>query len=97
MTRNRRPRRPVFGTPAALVLYRTADRWRYALFFAAPGGVADGALDQPPPTASPEAAQAACLRKAEEFTGARLTVVWRAADDPGWWTGSVQNAEPAGG
>lgn len=92
----RRPYWRTIGTPTSLVLYRTLDGWRYALYFAEPSGVADGALREPAPgpTSEPGIAQAACHRKAEELTRRRLEVSWRASDLPGAWTGTVTSAGP---
>ncbi|MEU3727161.1 hypothetical protein [Streptomyces sp. NPDC031705] len=94
MARTPKPHRLALGTPTTIVLYRTPDRWRYAVYFAGPGGVADGALGAPSPSCEPGAAQAAAVRKAEELGRRRLEVRWHAAHEPGWWTGTVTDAGP---
>ncbi|MFF5715849.1 hypothetical protein [Streptomyces buecherae] len=98
MAGKRRPYWRTIGTPTSLVLYRTLDGWRYALYFAEPSGVADGALHDlvsaPGPASEPGIAQAACHRKAEELTRRHLAVSWRASDQPDTWTGTVTSAGP---
>ncbi|MFE2866290.1 hypothetical protein [Embleya sp. NPDC059259] len=89
----RRPYWRALGTPATLMLYRTPERWRYAIYFA-PGGVACGGLDDPPPSSNPGGAQVAVHRGAEEFTHRELEVTWNEADEPDRWTGVVTNAGP---
>lgn len=91
------PRPPFWltlGTPTVVVLHRTTDRWRYALYFTEPAGVADGALADPPPSSAPAAARSSALRKAEEITRRRLGVEWRETDRPDCWTGTVTSAGP---
>ncbi|GAA2157055.1 hypothetical protein GCM10009760_58750 [Kitasatospora kazusensis] len=82
------------GTPTTLVLYRTPDRWRFAVYFTDPRGVADGGLDHPVPSCEPEIAQAALHRRAEELTHRKLDVAWQEAGQPGCWTGAVTNTGP---
>ncbi|MCF3133816.1 hypothetical protein [Streptomyces olivochromogenes] len=94
MARKRRPYWRTLGTPTTLVLYRTADRWRYAVYFTEPAGVADGALTDPASSSEPGTAQAALLRTAEELTHRQLGVLWRESDQPDWWTGTVTSAGP---
>ncbi|MFJ9447887.1 hypothetical protein ACIRRH_39575 [Kitasatospora sp. NPDC101235] len=94
MGSKRKPYWWTFGTPTTLVLYRTPERWRYAVYFTGPKGVADGALDHPAASGEPESAQAAMHRKAEELTRRELEVTWQETDQPGWWTGVVTNAGP---
>ncbi|MGW1965531.1 hypothetical protein ACWCPD_35400 [Streptomyces sp. NPDC001935] len=94
MARNRKPYWRTLGTPTHLVLYRTPDGWRYAVYFTGPVGIADGALADPPSSSEPDLAQTALLRKAEEFTCRRLEVLWQASDQPDWWTGTVAKAGP---
>ncbi|MFF2998184.1 hypothetical protein ACFVTC_27080 [Streptomyces sp. NPDC057950] len=94
MASKRRPYWHTIGTPTSLVLYRTVERWRYALYFTEPSGVADGALDDPASSSAPGAAQDACRQKAEEFTHRRLEVLWCESDQPDWWTGTVTSTGP---
>ncbi|MFE4361019.1 hypothetical protein [Kitasatospora sp. NPDC056800] len=82
------------GTPATLVLYRTPNRWRYAVYFTGPGGIADGGLDEPAPSCEPVIAQTAMHRKAEELTHRTLEVTWQEADQDGCWTGVITNPGP---
>jgi hypothetical protein len=89
MASRRRPYWRTLGTPASLVLYRTADGWRYAVCFTGPAGIADGALAGPAPSSEPGIAQAALVQQAEELTHRRLDVLWHAPDQPDWWTGTV--------
>ncbi|GAA4685767.1 hypothetical protein [Streptomyces youssoufiensis] len=97
MATKRQPYWRTFGTPTVLVLYRTLDGWRYAIYFAEPSGVADGALHEhvAAPASEPGIAQAACHRKAEELTRRHLEVRWRASDQPDTWTGTVTSAGPS--
>lgn len=90
-----------YGTPTAIVLYRTPDRWRFALYLTKPDGVADGALADLPPSCPLATAQAAVKTLAEEFCGKEIDdVAWKATD-PDWWTGEVtvtgatQDADPS--
>ncbi|WP_405989015.1 hypothetical protein [Streptomyces sp. NBC_00986] len=94
MAGKRQPYWRTIGTPTTLVLYRTVDGWRYAICFTQPSGVADGALNDPAPSSEPGNAQAACHKKAEEFTHRRLEVLWRESDQPDGWTGTVTSADP---
>ncbi|MER7511769.1 hypothetical protein ABTX82_25930 [Streptomyces lavendulae] len=82
------------GTPKTLVLYRTPERWRYAVYFEAPVGFADGYLAHPAPTSGPGTAQSALHRRAEELTHRELEVCWQPADQPDCWTGAVTKAGP---
>lgn len=93
MGRKRDPDRAPFGEPKFLVLYRTAERWRFAVYLAA-GGVLDGYLSEPGRDCEPSLAQAALERRADELAGRVLRVAWRAADKPDWWTGEVIGADP---
>ncbi|MFF8595791.1 hypothetical protein ACF061_30960 [Streptomyces sp. NPDC015220] len=94
MASKRQPYWRTIGTPTTLVLYRTVDRWRYAIYFAEPSGVADGALNDPASPSEPGTAQAACHQKAEELTHRRLEVLWRETAQPDEWTGTVASARP---
>ncbi|WP_326688366.1 hypothetical protein OIE63_15200 [Streptomyces sp. NBC_01795] len=76
------------------MLYRTPERWRFTVFFEAPGGVADGVFDHPGPSASPETAQTALHLRVEELTHRELEVSWQLTDHPNWWTGAVTKAGP---
>jgi hypothetical protein len=92
MGRRKKPHRSTFGAPRTLVLYRTPERWRFALYFEGAGGVLDGALDRPAPDGEPGAAQAALHRRAEELTHRELEVRWQPGGEPDWWTGAVTRA-----
>ncbi|MET8451950.1 hypothetical protein [Streptomyces sp. NPDC005209] len=94
IARKRRPYWRTLGTPTTLVLYRTADRWRYAVYFTEPAGITDGALADPVSSSEPSTAQAALLRTTEELTRRQLGVLWRESDRPDWWTGTVTGAGP---
>ncbi|MEU3794607.1 hypothetical protein [Streptomyces fructofermentans] len=94
MAGKRQPYWRTIGTPTYLVLYRTVDRWRYAIYFTEPLGIADGTLNDPAPASGPGTAQAACHQKAEEVTHRRLEVLWSASDEPEWWTATVTSAGP---
>ncbi|MFG2918859.1 hypothetical protein ACGF0D_38990 [Kitasatospora sp. NPDC048298] len=94
MVSKRKPYWWTFGTPTTLVLYRTPERWRYAVHFTGPEGVADGALDHPTTSGEPESAQAAMHRRAEEFTRRELEISWAEADRPDHWTGLITSAGP---
>ena len=94
MASKRQPYWRTIGTPTTLVLYRTVDRWRYAIYFTGPSGIAGGALNDPTPTSEPGTAQTACRHKAEELTHGLLEVHWRESDQPGWRTGTVTSVGP---
>ncbi|WP_432089548.1 hypothetical protein [Streptomyces sp. bgisy095] len=94
MTGKRQPYWRTIGTPTTLVLYRTVDRWRYAICFAEPSGVADGALSDRVSSSEPGIAQAACRQKAEELTHRHLEVLWRESGQPDGWTGTITSAGP---
>jgi len=79
-----------------LVLYRTPERWRFAMYLAA-GGVLDGYLSEPDPDCEPACAQTALELRAEEVAGRVLRVAWRTSDKPDWWTGEVSAADPVAG
>ena len=91
---NRQPFWRTLGTPTTLVLLRTPDRWRYAVYFTGPAGVADGALADPPTSSEPDIAQAALLHKTEELTHRQLEIRWHESDRPDSWTGTVASAGP---
>ncbi|MFJ3842226.1 hypothetical protein ACWGHM_37020 [Streptomyces sp. NPDC054904] len=94
MTGMRQPYWRTIGTPTILVLYRTVDRWRYAIYFTEPSGVADGALNDSVSSSEPGIAQAACRQKAEELTHRRLELLWHESDQPDGWTGTITSAGP---
>ncbi|WP_030694365.1 hypothetical protein [Streptomyces globisporus] len=94
MAGKRQPYWRTIGTPTTLVLYRTVDRWRYAIYFTEPSGIADGALNDPVSSSEPGIAQAACRQKAEELMHRRLEVLWCESDQPDWWTGTITSAGP---
>ncbi|MFD8645792.1 hypothetical protein ACFV14_36415 [Streptomyces zaomyceticus] len=94
MTSRRKHWRDGLGTPATMVLFRTPDHWRYALYFSEPRGVADGYLARPGSDGEPDDAQAAAHAKAEELAGRPLTISWRTGEKPGWWTGAVTTDSP---
>jgi hypothetical protein len=78
------------GRPSAVVLFRTPAEWRFAVYFAEPGGVLDGALTHEPAASSPESAQAAMHHWVQDNFQQPVTVTWTAGDQPEWWTGTVQ-------
>lgn len=85
--------------PRTLVLYRTAQSWRWALYFVS-GQIADGYLSAPSPDSSAQEARDALVLRAGELTRRDITVRWRPGDEAGWWTGEVDRsngaAAPAG-
>ncbi|MFJ6424198.1 hypothetical protein [Streptomyces hydrogenans] len=89
MTSKRKHWRDRLGTPTAIVLFRTVDQWRFALYFAEPQGVADGYLTHPGADGEPAEAQVAARLKAEEFAGRPLTVSWQSSEKPDWWEGAI--------
>jgi hypothetical protein len=72
-----------------VVLCRTPLRWRYAVYFAEPGGVLDGALTDEPADGPPESAQATMRHWVQDTFQQPVTVTWTASDQPEWWTGTV--------
>ncbi|MFF3073395.1 hypothetical protein ACFVSN_35855 [Kitasatospora sp. NPDC057904] len=58
------------------------DRWRYAIYFTDPSGIADGALNDLAPASEPGTAQTACRLKADELTHGLPEVQWRESDQP---------------
>ncbi|MFF9070283.1 hypothetical protein ACF09E_33560 [Streptomyces sp. NPDC014891] len=94
MTRRGKHWRGGLGTPDMMVLFRTANEWRYALYFSDPGGVADGRLPHPGPGGTPDEAQTAARAKAQEIAGRPLTISWRPDTAPAWWTGTVTTTPP---
>lgn len=89
MGRKSRSKNRRYGTPTWIVLYRTPERWRFALYLRKPDGIADGALADLPPSCPLATAQAAVKTLAEEFGGQEIDdVTWKAAG-PDWWTGEV--------
>lgn len=89
MTSTRKDWRDSLGAPVTIVLFRAPDRWRYALYFSEPHGVADGYLAHPGADIEPGEAQTAACAKAEEIAGRSLAISWQASGEPGWWTGAV--------
>jgi hypothetical protein len=94
MPSKRQPYWRTLGTPTTLVLYRTPGKWRYAVYFTGPAGVADGALADPPSSSEPDLAQTALLQKAEELTHRQLEVLWSESDQPDCWAGIVARVGP---
>ncbi|MFD4393589.1 hypothetical protein [Kitasatospora sp. NPDC058397] len=94
MGSNRKPFWRTLGTPKTLALYRTPDRWRFAVYFEAPGGVADGFLDRPAPSCEAELAQFALRLRTEEITHRDLEVSWQPTDRPDWWIGVITRVGP---
>jgi hypothetical protein len=78
--------RSKLGIPEKLVLYRTPDRWRFAIY-GDTGNVADGYLDTSIGT-DVEEAQGALVSRASDIAQISLTVSWHTSQ-PGWWTGDV--------
>lgn len=89
MSKTRQEWRDRLGRPAMVVLCRTPLRWRYAVYFAEPGGVLDGALTDEPADGPPESAQAAMRHWVQDTFQQPVTVTWTASDQPEWWTGTV--------
>ncbi len=89
MTSKRKHWRDGLGSPATIVLFRTPDRWRYALYFSEPRGVADGCLAHPGADSEPGEAQTAARAKAEQIAGQSLAISWQTSEEPGWWTGAI--------
>ncbi len=78
----------------SLVLYRTPERWRFAVFFVG-GGVVDGALsDDVAPDCEPAVAQAAMEQTATNLLHRTLEVTWHPSDQADGWTGEVTAASP---
>ncbi len=77
-----------FGSPMSAVLYRTPERWRWAIYS---DGVYDGALLATPADSSVERAKSDFLAMLVEVQGVEYQATWRAstADPPGpssdWW------------
>ncbi|WP_327243012.1 hypothetical protein [Streptomyces sp. NBC_01320] len=89
MPRPRQDWRSRLGRPAAVVLFRTPLKWRFAVYLAEPGGVLDGALPNESPGGSPESAQEAMHRWIEDTFQRPVTMAWTPTDKPDWWTGDV--------
>ncbi|MEV7533747.1 hypothetical protein [Streptomyces hydrogenans] len=89
MASKRKHWRNSLGTPTAIVLFRTVDQWRFALYLAEPQGVADGYLTHPEADGEPAEAQVAACLKAEEFADRPLTVSWRPSEKPDRWEGTI--------
>lgn len=81
--------REKLGHPTTLVLYKTPEQWRHAIYGAG-GNVLDGYLhlrvDAPM-----EEAQTELTRLASDIAQKPLLIEWT-TDKPGWWTGEVTNA-----
>lgn len=75
--------------PRVLVLYKSADRWRYAIYVAN-GDVADGYLHLHVDVPADEA-QADLVRVASELAQRPLTVQWTVTEYPGFWSGQVRD------
>jgi hypothetical protein len=80
--------------PTVQVLYKTTDRWRYAIYVAS-GDVLDGYLHLHVDAPADEA-QAELVRVAGELAQKPLAVEWTVAGQPGssdpsvlFWTGQV--------
>jgi hypothetical protein len=70
-----------------LVLYRTADHWRFAVTGEA-GGILDGYLSEVDVSEPVEAAMAALVARISDATDLTYDVMWT-RDRPDWWTGEV--------
>ncbi|MFG2978214.1 hypothetical protein ACGFYY_35140 [Streptomyces sp. NPDC048331] len=84
MPRTRKDWRSRLGRPATVVLFRTPDKWRFAVYLADPGGVLDGALPNESPDGSPESAQEAIHRWIEDTFQQPVTMAWTPTDKPDW-------------
>ncbi len=89
MSKTRQEWRDRLGRPAMVVLFRTPLRWRYAVYFAEPGGVFDGALTDEPADGPSESAQAAMRQWVQDTFQQPVAVTWKASDRPDCWTGTV--------
>ncbi|WP_330180585.1 hypothetical protein OHB26_29855 [Nocardia sp. NBC_01503] len=94
MTDERPAGRSRWGTPTTLVLYRTPDRWRHAVYLSDPDGVLDGSLPDIAPTCAVEQAQSDLHRRVELANGRRFHLSWHEADKPDWWTAEVTDLGP---
>jgi hypothetical protein len=72
-----------------LVLYRTTECWRFAVYA---GGVMDGRLQQVPVEASEQVAQRALFDLVEGGYGRPIRAEWRRTD-PDWWTAKAWFAD----
>ncbi|MFC9792959.1 hypothetical protein [Streptomyces sp. NPDC057695] len=77
------------GRPVTVVLFRTPDEWRYAVYLADPGGVLDGVLPDVSPEGSPESAQEAMHLRIEDAFQQPVRMAWAPTGKPDWWTGDV--------
>lgn len=71
---------------SALVLYRTPDGWRYAIYA---NGIMDGRLPELPPTVDEVEAQGALIALIEAGTGKRVDSSWT-SEKEGWWTADAE-------
>ncbi|MGF6884854.1 hypothetical protein ABIA39_008654 [Nocardia sp. GAS34] len=86
-----------WGTPASFVLYRTPERWRYAVHLRDPASVMDGFLPDTLATAAVEEAQAELHRRAELAHGWKFQVHWETTAKPDWWTAEITDMNPPPG
>jgi hypothetical protein len=89
MSKSRQEWRDRLGRPTTVVLFRTPLRWRFAVHFAQPGGVLDGALTDESAEGPPESAQAAMRHWVQDTFQQPVTVTWSPGGQPDWWTGTV--------
>ncbi len=81
-----------FGTPTSAVLYRTPERWRWAIYS---DGVHDGALLTTPADCSVERAKADFLDMLAEVQGVEYEAKWHPSntEPPGnssdWWEAEI--------
>ncbi|WP_460363469.1 hypothetical protein [Actinocorallia lasiicapitis] len=80
------------GDPKTVVLYRTSDRWRYAICFAR-GDILDGFLQQVDVSDALEEAQSALRGMVKDLIQRDVQLAWQPADELDWWTGVVVEVE----
>ena len=86
-------KKPWTAPARTLVLYRTEDRWRYAIYNEA--GILDGYLPGLSPCVALEVAQATLLADVERHTGLDYEAKW-AQDKPDWWSAELHPRDSAG-
>lgn len=85
-----------YGELRSAILYRTPDRWRWAVYSSE--AVIDGWLPDLSPAVSVDVAQEAMREVLREmFASDRRGLVWEAHDAPGTWTAEPTSDEPEDG
>lgn len=87
-------KKPWTAPARSLVLLRRDSRWRFAIYNEA--GIVDGALDDVPVDAAPEAAQARLVDKVVELTGLKYEVQWSSGELDTWAAEVVPSARGRG-